>query len=120
MKYVLLVCLAMSLNCFGSYVNEVSAELATIHDSCHIQADLFNQYKKAFAAYFCQKALAQQRDDVASRCGKYGFGQDWRNEMEKVSVPVISGQHSEIVCDIARDMVESLSDVADWLKQNAH
>lgn len=84
--------------------------------------ELFEKYKKIFAAFFCEKALAQKKHDIAHRCGNYGLGNDWASTFRDVQCPnllEITNRHGEVLHQVARDMVNHLPDIADWLKQNA-
>lgn len=82
----------------------------------------YEKYKRIVSAFFCEKALAQQKEDIACRCGTYGLGDDWRSAYKNVRYPSVlevTNKRGLILSLVAHDMLYQLPDIADWLRQNA-
>jgi len=82
----------------------------------------YEKYKKIVAAFFCEKAINQQKEDIACRCGTYGLGDDWRSVYKNVRYPSVlevTNKQGLILSLVAHDMLYHLPDIADWLRQNA-
>lgn len=119
MKTQLVLCVLISQISFGSHYCD-----DRLANSSPATIKLYDQYKQSFSAFFCIAALAQNRNDIANRCGIYGLGNDWRSKVRSVRLPfsdesLITVAQGEVLHHVAKDMVQQLPDIADWLKKNA-